>query len=182
MEGRIHLSCPRETIYSVNSSVWWKQNKGWVRLKYRALSWLNSAPCCLGACVLWMSQENSCSTEWFLTSEAANAGRLMSFKLLSISLGGWYFPTEHFTWLGPSTMGDRPVTNRHFHLTHPHATSPRFFTLQMNFRSHFTWKRLGQGSVALLYGHKARLCVSVFSPVSHSKWISGHHLKHLTEK
>ncbi|EHB14561.1 Homeobox protein DBX2 [Heterocephalus glaber] len=42
-------------------------------------------------------------------------------------------------------MGDRPVTNRHFHLTHPHATPPRFFTLQMNFRNHFTWKRLGQG-------------------------------------
>lgn len=87
---------------------------------------------------------------------------LMSCRLLSISLGGRYFPTEPFTRLGHGSMGDRPVTNPHFCWTHPHATSPQFFTLKMNFRDHFTARGLGQGSFVLLCGHKARLCVSAF--------------------
>lgn len=71
----------------VNSSVRW-QVRCRARVEPRAPSQFSSDCCCVYVCVLWMFLESSRSAEWFLTSEAANTGSLMSCEFLSISLRG----------------------------------------------------------------------------------------------
>lgn len=132
---------------------------------------------------LWMFSESQLLSGMLLDKWGSKCCQFNELWVLEPLLRGLTLSHRAFH-KGPSylTMSNSTVTNHHFHFTHPHATSLPFFTGAMNFRNHFGLKRPGQGSLALLWGHKGVLCVPIFSPVSHSTRISGCPLTHLTEK
>lgn len=154
-----------------------------VRLRFRAVSWLNSDLCCLSLCMCFMNVlgeqllNRMIPDKWgskcwpfneLQASEHLFRGLILSHRALYMAgtQPQWVtdpWPIATFTWL--------------IH-TRPHHD---FSLCRWTFRTISQGKSAGKGQLPFCMVIK-RDCVSVFSAVSHSKWISGHHLKHLAEK